>query len=195
MSGADKHERARERTIELMADSIRRGDWLDALQWLNTLAAVDLEFSLTADQVLASWRDRASRFRRGDPQPEPRLHEAPADYRGLFAALLEHAYDGIVISDAKGGWMLECSRSFATLTGYAREELLGRTSEELGLIDPELRAQALAAVQETRGAGGFETPMRRKDGTMRRVEFSTQLLPGDELLLSIVRDVTDRRTP
>jgi len=31
------------------------------------------------------------------------------------------------------------------------------------------------------------TPLRRKDGEVRQVEFSAQLLPGDELLLSIVR--------
>jgi hypothetical protein len=102
MGGISRHERAREQTIELMADAIRRGDWLDALQWLNTLAVVDLDFSLTADQVLASWRARAGRFREGRGDPDPRWRDAPADYRGLFGALLEHAYDGIVISDAQG---------------------------------------------------------------------------------------------
>lgn len=182
----ERHTRAREQTIGLLVEAVRRGEWLEALQWLNKLAAVDLEFSLTADQILAAWRDRARRYRNGHGGREPAPQEV-ADYRGIFAALLEHSFDAIVISDARDGWMLECSRSFETLTGYGRAELLGRTSIELGLIDPAVRAQALEVTERARAAGGFVTPLRRKDGEVRQVEFSAQLLPGDELLLSIVR--------
>jgi PAS domain S-box-containing protein len=188
----DRHVRAREQTIELMADAVRRADWLDALQWLNTLAAVDLEFVLTADQMLMSWRARARRFRNGNVADGHRDDQVVADYRGLFAALLEHSFDGIVISDARDGWMLECSRSFAALTGYPREELLGRSSVELRLIDPDVRSDAIAVAARSRSVGGLVTPLRRRDGELRHVEFSSQLLPGDELLLSIVRDVTER---
>ena len=88
--------------------------------------------------------------------------------------------------------MLECSTSFAAITGYEREELLGRTSIELDLIDPELRIAAIEATRQTGAAGGFQTRLRRKDGETRWVEFSPQLLPGKELLLTIVRDVTER---
>jgi PAS domain S-box-containing protein len=176
-----------------MVDAVRNGDYQDALQWLNTLAAVDAGFSLPADEVLASWRDRARRYRAGDVGAEPAApSEPPADYRGLFAALLEHSHDGIVISEAESGWMLECSRSFVILTGYARHELLGRTSVELGLIDPEIRAAALESTRQTGAGGGFQTRLRCKDGEVRVVEFSPQLLAGQELLLTIVRDVTER---
>lgn len=106
-----------------------------------------------------------------------------------FGALLESCHDGIVISDCQDGWMMECSRSFETLTGYARHELLGRTSLELGLIDPQIRETALADTNERRAASGFRTPLRRKDGERVWVEFSPQVLAGDELMLTIVRRV------
>jgi PAS domain S-box-containing protein len=173
-----------------MVEAVRSGDYQDALEWLNTLAAVDAGFSLPADAVLASWRSRARRYRAGDAGSEPM--EPPADYRGLFAALLEHSHDGIVISEAESGWMLECSSSFAALTGYTRQELLGRTSVELDLIDPDIRAAALEMTQRTGAGDGFQTRLRRKDGETRVVEFSPQLLAGDELLLTIVRDVSQR---
>lgn len=67
----ERHTRAREQTIGLLVEAVRRGEWLEALQWLNTLAAVDLEFSLTADQILAAWRDRARRYRNGHGGREP----------------------------------------------------------------------------------------------------------------------------
>jgi PAS domain S-box-containing protein len=113
-------------------------------------------------------------------------------YRGLFSALLGQSRDGIVISDADSGWMLECSPSFAGMTGYTRYELIGRTSIELKLIDPDVRATALDTTRRDGAAAGFQTPLRRKDGEMRRVEFSPQLVAEGELLLTIVRDVTER---
>jgi PAS domain S-box-containing protein len=126
-----------------------------------------------------------------DGRPDP----AVSDYRGLFAALLEHSHDGIIVSAVSDGWMLECSRSWEQMTGYARADLLGRTSVELGLIEPRVRDEAVATVRSARHTGLHETPLRRRDGTLRLIEFSTQLLSGDDLLLSIARDITERRGP
>jgi PAS domain S-box-containing protein len=195
LTAGEKHERAREQTLAWLVDAVRRGDYFEAVQWLDTLATVDGRFSLTADEVVAHWRGRASRIRDGvpgTPSEDPRAGDA-ADYRGLFGALLQHSFDGIVVSAVADGWILECSRSFIALTGYPREELLGRTSLELGLIEPQVREAALAAAAEQRATGGFETRLRRKDGELRWVEFSPQVLAGDELLLTIVRDITHRR--
>ena len=37
-----------------MAEAARHGDYLDALQWLNTLASVDMRFTATAKTILAA---------------------------------------------------------------------------------------------------------------------------------------------
>ncbi len=193
MSQSERHERAREQSIGFMAEAARHGDYLDALQWLNTLASVDIRFSATAETILAAWRDRARRFRTGGEQRADDGRRAEVtDYGGLFGALLEQSYDGIVISDVADGWMLECSRSFGRMTGYGRSELLGRTSVELGLIEPTVRESAVDSIEEERTSGLHRTALRRKDGTARTVEFSAQLLAGDQLLLTIVRDISDR---
>jgi PAS domain S-box-containing protein len=176
-----------------MVEAVRNADYLDALHWLNTLASVEPEFSLTSADVLESWRARAERFRSGATAREDAELSRGEGYRGLFSSLLEHSRDGIVISDADSGWMLECSPSFAAMTGYARDELIGRTSVELRLIDPEVRSAALETTRRDGAAGGFQTPLRRKDGEVRQVEFSPQLVAERALLLTIVRDITDRR--
>ena len=66
VSMSERHARAREQSIGFMAEAARHGDYLDALQWLNTLASVDMRFTATAETILATWRARAQRFRRGD---------------------------------------------------------------------------------------------------------------------------------
>jgi PAS domain S-box-containing protein len=194
LTASDRHTRAREQTLGLMVEAVRAGEYLDALHWLNTLATVDLQFSLTADEILARWRERARLFRDGAaPAVSGEEASALADYRGLFAAFLERSFDGVVISDLRDGWMLECSPSFSEITGYPRSELLGRTSTELGLIDAGLRSEAVDSARKEGSVGHRRATLRRRDGELRTVEFSAQILPGDELLLSIVRDVTDRR--
>lgn len=194
VSDPERRARAREQTLGWLNDAVRRGDYLEAVQWLDTLAAVDERFTLTADALVARWRERAGRFRRGDRPHPAHIEEAEVpDYRGLFGTLLRSAYDSIVISNVADGWMLECSNSFLALTGYGREELLGRTSVELGLIEPHVREAAVATTQEQQAAGGFETRLIRKDGEQRWVEFSPQVLAGRELLLTILRDVTERK--
>jgi PAS domain S-box-containing protein len=189
---ATRHERAREQTIGFMAEAARTGDYLDALQWLNTLASVDTEFTVNSANILNGWRTRAQRFRSGQHVDHGRTPPPAPNYQGLFGALLEQSYDGIVLSAISDGWLLECSRSFEMMTGYARHELLGRTSLELGLIEPAVRDDAADAVKGERRVGLRQTPLRRKDGALRRVEFSATLLEGDQLMLSIVRDITDR---
>ncbi|MFP5364515.1 MAG: GGDEF domain-containing protein [Thermoleophilia bacterium] len=190
----DRHARAREQTLSWLVEAVRRGDYLEAVQWLDTLSAVDRRFTLTADALVARWRERAGRFRRGDSAVPVYLDEDEIpDYRGLFGTLLRRAYDSIVISSVEDGWMLECSSSFVALTGYSREELLGRTSLELNLIEPHAREAAVDTTRKQQAAGGFETRLRRKDGESRWVEFSPQLLAGEELLLTILRDVTHRK--
>jgi hypothetical protein len=55
-----------------------------------------------------------------------------------------------------------------------------------------VREEAVDSVKEKRTSGLHRTVLRRKDGTSRTVEFSAQLLAGDQLLMTIVRDISDR---
>ncbi|HWF51494.1 MAG TPA: PAS domain-containing protein [Solirubrobacteraceae bacterium] len=112
------------------------------------------------------------------------------DAGGFVAALLRYASDAIAVSDVDSGRYLVVSDSYCSLTGFAREELVGRTSVELGLVaDATARARALRRA----GAGEMhELRLRRKDGETRLFEFSVQHLDGG-LMLTISRDVTERR--
>jgi PAS domain S-box-containing protein len=190
---SQQHVRAREQTLAWLVDAVKRGDYFEAAQWLETLAAVDDRFDFTGRQIVARWQQRARAYRAGERLPDPlSLEGATADYRGLFGALLKRSFDGIVLNARESQWILEVSDSFCALTGYAREELIGRTSVELGLVaDDELRAEVKQRAAE--GVEGlYEARLRRRDGSIRLVEFSNQLLPGNELVLSIVRDVSAR---
>jgi PAS domain S-box-containing protein len=189
------HERERENILSWLAEVVRRGDYREAAQWLETLAAGDERFDFTGEHIASRWHERARRSRVGERLPDPLTVEgATADYRGLFGALLRHSFDGIVLNARESRLILEASESFCALTGYTREELIGRTSVELGLVaDDERRAEVTGRADQ--GLEGlYETQLRRKDGEIPLVEFSHQLMPGNELVLTIARDVTNRRS-
>jgi PAS domain S-box-containing protein len=111
----------------------------------------------------------------------------------LAAALWRTGTDAIAVSERGSGRFVAVSDSYCALTGYSRAELIGRTSVELGMFPtPIARADALGPVD--RGSQAFrELDLRRKDGAVRVLQFSAQLLAGDELMLTITRDVTARR--
>jgi PAS domain S-box-containing protein len=115
--------------------------------------------------------------------PEPTTNEAGLTAgREPLAALLRHWFDAVALTDRESRRTAEVSDSFCALTGYPREELIGRTSVEVGLIAEDgVRARVIEQVDRGK-AGLYEQTLRGKDGEPRRVEFSLTLLPGGLVL-------------
>ncbi len=104
---------------------------------------------------------------------------------------MSSAIAAIMLSDHHSCAILEVNRAFCSLTGHSREDLVGRTALDLGLMASEAPYEETALVVDQWLEAVHRTQMRRKDGVVRMVEFSHELLPGNELVLSVARDVTD----
>jgi len=116
-----------------------------------------------------------------------------------FRRLLESAPDAVVICDGEGRIVLVNAQA-ERLTGYTRDELVGRTVERLvpdRYADGHRRHRAGYARQpRTRSMGsGLELALRRKDGRELPVEISLGPLETEEGLLisAAIRDVTERK--
>ena len=119
--------------------------------------------------------------------------------RSYFQGILEAAPDSIVIVDAQGH-ITRVNNQTEQLTGYAREELIGRLVEVLiperyGEIHVQHRADYMAAPRIRPMGVGLELFLRRKDGVEVPVEISLSPFrtPDGILVTASIRDITERK--
>jgi PAS domain S-box-containing protein len=129
----------------------------------------------------------------------PRQREAEDSLRESeerFATIFRASPVGIGISHFADGPFIAVNDGFCNLFGYSREDLLGRTSPELGLWpDSEERAKLFTMLRDQGRVQQFEARFRRKSGETGYVLVSADLieLHGETHLLELLTDITDRK--
>ena len=141
--------------------------------------------------VLESWI--ASSFRRNLSRLQNELTERRRAEE-KFAKAFQFSPDLIVISDPATGEFLEVNDSFARILGYRREELIGRQSVALQLVEAESRA-GFAAAAGRGAAQNLELRLRTKSGEYVDVVSSADEIEigGKRGLLTVSRDVTEKK--
>ncbi len=111
--------------------------------------------------------------------------------------LFEDAPDGYYLSDLKGIF-IDGNKKAEEMTGYDRNELIGKSFLKLKLLSVDQIPKAAALlVRNAQGkpTGPDEFTLNRKDGGQIEVEISTHpvKIKGQILVLGIARDITERR--
>jgi PAS domain S-box-containing protein len=113
-----------------------------------------------------------------------------------FAKAFHASPDSININRLRDGSYVDVNPGFLALTGYRREEVIGRTSLEITLwACPEDRERLVEALRRDGQADNFEASFRLKDGSVRLGVMSARVidLGGEPHILSVTRDIHDRR--
>ena len=114
----------------------------------------------------------------------------------MFLTAFRSSPDAVGISAVPSGQFLEVNDSFTRLTGYSRDEALGKAPLELNLWkDPDRRAEVMARLRDNSEVRDEEFVCLTKSGETRITQFSGTLIELDGKLcaLAIVRDVTARK--
>ncbi len=111
--------------------------------------------------------------------------------------LFEYAPDAYYLSDVRGT-LLDGNRAAEQLVGYKREELIGSSFLEQGLLSADQFPRAAALLARSalgQATGPDEFVLTRKDGTTVTVEISTYpvKVKGDSVILGIARDISGRK--
>lgn len=116
--------------------------------------------------------------------------------REKFSKVFEMAPDSISIVRIADSIILETNAATERLTGYTRDEVIGRKSVDLNLWhDPTLRTEFMHRLQQDGFVEDFEFRIRRKDGTMREALNSARRIDisGEPCFINGIRDITQTK--
>jgi len=102
----------------------------------------------------------------------------------------------MALSDLDTGRYLKVNDNFCRLTGFTKEDSIGKTSIEIGLLKEDDRKKLISHITQSGHIEGVELALYRKNGEMMRTVFSGEVITiaGEKMLLSIVQDVTSHKT-
>jgi PAS domain S-box-containing protein len=101
----------------------------------------------------------------------------------------------MALTTLEQGVYLDANESLLRLFGFQRQEMLGRTTLELGVwAEPEERLRMLEQLHKTKGVRDFACRLRAKDGALHDVLLAAERLDfsGETVILSILHDMTER---
>ncbi len=88
--------------------------------------------------------------------------------------------DSISLSLLEDGRITEVNEGFMNLTGYSRDETIGRTSNELNLwVNPDDRAKIAGIIKDIGVIRDLEVDIRSKSGETRSCILSCELITID----------------
>ena len=119
------------------------------------------------------------------------LKRAEERFRKTFNASPEP----ITVATFSEGRYIDVNESFLRVTGFQRDEVIGRTSLELGVWkDPEERAKLVELLQTKKVVRDFEQVLRTKSGEKRTGLTSYEVIDiaGEKCIISIIKDITER---
>ena len=113
-----------------------------------------------------------------------------------FSKAFQTSPDSININRLKDGLYLDINEGFTNITGYTKEDVVGKTSLEINIwSNPEDRSRLVETLRTNGQVTNFEAHFRMKDGRTRVGLMSARIIEidGQACILSITRDITNRR--
>ncbi|MBN2387832.1 MAG: diguanylate cyclase [Anaerolineales bacterium] len=113
-----------------------------------------------------------------------------------FAKAFHTSPDSILITRLSDGRLVEMNEGFSCLSGYGREEALGKTTLDLGLwVEERDREDFIAALCEHQVVRDREYKFRVKSGAILCCLCSGEIIQLDKEshIISVVRDITARK--
>jgi diguanylate cyclase (GGDEF)-like protein/PAS domain S-box-containing protein len=110
-----------------------------------------------------------------------------------YRAVFQTSLDPISITKMNDGTYVDVNPAFLKLLDYERDEVVGRTSLDLGVwVDPEDRKRLVEVLRENAPCHDLEFRLRKKNGEIIWILLSCSAMEidGDMCLLCVIRDLS-----
>lgn len=114
----------------------------------------------------------------------------------MFSTIFRTSLVALTLLSVKDNTFYAVNDAFIKNSGYSREDVLGKTPWEIGLLFDRENGERIASIlQKERHIEAVEVPFRAKDGTVQICLYSATLITmqGELFLLSSVIDISGRK--
>ena len=116
-------------------------------------------------------------------------------YMNKYSKLFNNSSGFTAITDIENGKFIEVNDSFCRLTGFSREELIGYSSFELGILSEEIRNKLKEDILNNNKIESIEKEIIDRSGEKHIVLISADLLTlnSDSYILTSGVDITQNK--
>ncbi len=112
-----------------------------------------------------------------------------------FRSLFDLSPQAISLSDVESGRLIDVNRTFCQLTGYAKEEVVGRRTTEVGFYSVKDRQRFVTELKAHGEVHEMEMDFRAKDGAVLNALMFAKLIRirDDSFILVVFHDITEKK--
>lgn len=122
------------------------------------------------------------------------LQNAITQSEAKFSTVFHSAPVMITLHDMEKGTLIDANEQFYSISGYSKDEIIGKTSIESGWLCQDERQRLVQAFQQSGRLEGFEVVAKNKD--QQRVvclcNAEVVSVDGQQCILTTAQDITDR---
>jgi PAS domain S-box-containing protein len=154
--------------------------------------------SLLIEMTSRMMPDKSSQTIMRDITEREKAHSALKFSEEKFSKVFNLSPDSININRLSDGVYLDINNGFVAMSGFSREEVLGKSSlpGNLGIwVNKRDRETLVEGLKKHGEVIDLEAPFRRKDGSIIYGMMSAKIMEinGEACILSITRDITERK--
>lgn len=124
-------------------------------------------------------------------QAEKALRENESKFRSLFNL----SPQGIALTELETGRLVDANNMFCDLTKYCQEEIIGKTTTQIGFYSDNDRARFIKKLQTSGEVNGMKMDFKGKDGAIIAALMFARVIQisGNSFILTIFLDVTEQK--
>ncbi len=175
------------------------GSVQDIYQHIKRIGTGDFSTSITIKQGqedsvlawLAETQHDLLQLRQGRLQAEKAQRESEERFRCTFKLIPTP-----LTLQTTSGVLLDCSDAFCSITGFSREDVIGRNMQELNLwVNPDERNEMRAQLLTEGLVDDVEFKLHSRNGDIRVMQLSARHLTNEPepILLTVAHDITARK--
>jgi len=124
-----------------------------------------------------------------------RADQALRESEERFATAFRSSPTPIAITRLADGKISDVNEAFCQLFGFSRDEIVGHTSLELGMVEPDSRQRAVERLKDTGVIRNLEQQARSRSGELLNIlsSIDTINVGGQSYALTTIIDISERK--